>query len=257
MLPQRARGKRFQPTLPARGATHNCSFYRFFCTDFNPRSPHGERRQEAGAHVKKGEFQPTLPARGATTSKGTMPLQSPFQPTLPARGATLSMSCCTICPENFNPRSPHGERRGLPTTERGQIIISTHAPRTGSDKVGRGLEMESRISTHAPRTGSDRLGRGGVFPAPVISTHAPRTGSDNVPGECLTAQRLFQPTLPARGATPRDIFFPAGKENFNPRSPHGERRVIVFNPGCLNIISTHAPRTGSDFRTQSPFSLPP
>ena len=152
--------------------------------DFNPRSPHGERRQEAGAHVKKGEFQPTLPARGATTSKGTMPLQSPFQPTLPARGATLSMSCCTICPENFNPRSPHGERRKHHCRSAGGYPISTHAPRTGSDADARLPIIQLDISTHAPRTGSD------------LRSHLR-----------LRQYRAFQPTLPARGATRRQRAF--------------------------------------------------
>ena len=35
---------------------------------------------------------------------------------------------------------------------------------------------------------------------------------------------VFQPTLPARGATPSGSREPAGRKHFNPRSPHGERR---------------------------------
>ena len=35
--------------------------------DFNPRSPHGERRQDAQQRMTAGAFQPTLPARGATS----------------------------------------------------------------------------------------------------------------------------------------------------------------------------------------------
>ena len=34
--------------------------------DFNPRSPHGERRQQCGAWTTSFRFQSTLPARGAT-----------------------------------------------------------------------------------------------------------------------------------------------------------------------------------------------
>ena len=33
--------------------------------------------------------------------------------------------------------------------------------------------------------------------------------------------------------------------NFNPRSPHGERRFLVL-VRLLPVISIHAPRTGSD-----------
>ena len=81
-------------------------------------------------------------------------------------------------------------------------VISTHAPRTGSDTSLKGIEGSEYISTHAPRTGSDRIfpvfnmGGGKNFnprsphgerPAGEIvewgsadiSTHAPRTGSDD------------------------------------------------------------------------------
>ena len=59
--------------------------------------------------------------------------------------------------------------------------------------------------------------------------------------------RIFQSTLPARGATfsasPRRIHSPY----FNPRSPHGERHRGCFRFGNTHIdISIHAPRTGSD-----------
>ena len=34
--------------------------------------------------------------------------------------------------------------------------ISTHAPRTGSDKMATAASLLACISTHAPRTGSDK-----------------------------------------------------------------------------------------------------
>ena len=102
---------------------------------FNPRSPHGERllfRALQRAHIvisihaprtgsdnctaprlpPRGTFQSTLPARGATrmtTFSGFGWMR--FQSTLPARGATLLF-------------------RAL---QRAHIVISIHAPRTGSD----------------------------------------------------------------------------------------------------------------------------
>ena len=57
------------------------------------------------------------------------------------------------------------------------ILISIHAPRTGSD-VDHTPEINQKlISIHAPRTGSDV----NLFQHQrnlVISIHAPRTGSD-------------------------------------------------------------------------------
>ena len=56
------------------------------------------------------------------------------------------------------------------------------------------------ISTHAPRTGSDQVRFPNISQL-IISTHAPRTGSDRQAVGYIRRQELFQPTLPARGAT--------------------------------------------------------
>ena len=58
---------KFQPTLPARGATYVLTSDFANIEHFNPRSPHGERRDRGGnPEGRFGLFQPTLPARGAT-----------------------------------------------------------------------------------------------------------------------------------------------------------------------------------------------
>ncbi len=103
---------------------------------FNPRSPHGERRDGSSLSIIDFVFQPTLPARGATKmTTGLRASTFEFQPTLPARGATRLAACrvsgstisthaprtgsdttnciVEISTTHFNPRSPHGERRGL------------------------------------------------------------------------------------------------------------------------------------------------
>ena len=56
---------------------------------------------------------------------------------------------------DFNPRSPHGERRHKGGDAVRLYQISTHAPRTGSDALRVEELPLQRISTHAPRTGSD------------------------------------------------------------------------------------------------------
>ena len=124
--------------------------------------------------------------------------------------------------------------------------ISTHAPRTGSDDYVPELNRHALdISTHAPRTGSDAIAAAIDAGDSPISTHAPRTGSD-----------------------PRMKTCRLDEVDFNPRSPHGERRCVfdlffahaVFQPTLpargatrsdlcgrqYSGISTHAPRTGSD-----------
>ena len=85
--------------------------------------------------------------------------------------------------------------------------ISTHAPRTGSDSTLPQMGGKRNISTHAPRTGSDVKIVCMVHNLSYISTHAPRTGSDNI----LIGQLRYS-------------------VNFNPRSPHGERRPLKQLP---------------------------
>ena len=280
--------KLFQSTLPARGATYlltrmvvsplisihaprtgsdtACWATAPSRSNFNPRSPHGERPGESSISSQLSQFQSTLPARGATLLVNGLWHDQIFQSTLPARGATgerahtARMLLISIhaprtgsdalyfpriafaryfnprsphgerpsgqpeppAASNFNPRSPHGERRNKAWQAVRAKGISTHAPRTGSDATYTGICQGSGISTHAPRTGSDTTN----CIVEISTTHFnPRSPHGERQGYVLIAIKnaLFQPTLPARGATraaPRPLGHP--------------------------VISTHAPRTGSD-----------
>ena len=214
--------------------------------NFNPRSPHGERlkrpvivslqaisthapRTGSDAETLKAEynpieFQPTLPARGATRiARQLFPFLQIFQPTLPARGATYLIWKQLFPNSNFNPRSPHGERRGEQYATTSYVDISTHAPRTGSDATRPPPIISPSISTHAPRTGSDHdnfLRMAGD----VISTHAPRTGSDISQVAQLVNAFYFNPRSP-HGERLRNNLAYTLKFHFNPRSPHGERHL--------------------------------
>ena len=130
------------------------------------------------------------------------PCINAFQSTLPARGATFQQLMEHNWQIYFNPRSPHGERRGDSMADAGVYIISIHAPRTGSDWVAYNVDNEMPISIHAPRTGSDTTDGDAQAPPRKISIHAPRTGSDMA-----------------------IVFSVPSHTNFNPRSPHGERRI--------------------------------
>ena len=85
------------------------------------------------ANTADDKFQSTLPARGATRARVYARTFITFQSTLPARGATLYHSCLVVTIRNFNPRSPHGERRRDLRDLVCRRVISIHAPRTGSD----------------------------------------------------------------------------------------------------------------------------
>ena len=124
---------------------------------------------------------------------------------------------------NFNPRSPHGERRTIFVRMSRIGIISTHAPRTGSDLIGKHDRIAHDISTHAPRTGSDGFDRRTKRTGKTFQPTLPARGATEHAGMLHVIGWVFQPTLPARGATRQ-------------RRRHPSRRTI----------STHAPRTGSD-----------
>ena len=106
--------KKISTHAPRTGSDRLFPFHQILLKDFNPRSPHGERRvdtlENSGAvsistHAPRTgsdmplliisrralPFQPTLPARGATMSaRIRLSVSKRFQPTLPARGATIS-----------------------------------------------------------------------------------------------------------------------------------------------------------------------
>ena len=189
-----------------------------------------------------------------------------FQSTLPLRGATV--------PDrhhhhrrNFNPRSPCGERpatgKKIPTIESFQstlplrgatqvtgrklsdIIISIHAPLAGSDHVPAVRKVAGRaISIHAPLAGSDRRPHMVLTSVRDFNPRSP-CGERPACGMSSSARRVFQSTLPLRGATApvvghlvvddisihaplagSDMLIPghtSSRSDFNPRSPCGER----------------------------------
>ncbi len=170
-------------------------------------------------------FQPTLPARGATKSTRARGANvTAFQPTLPARGATSLRRRTPARRTRFQPTLPARGATSLFTIDRWLDLISTHAPRTGSDEIAPavppvGMDFNPR-SPHGERLSSA---------LPVAPSAYP-----------------FQPTLPARGATKALFADAVSASNFNPRSPHGERQLLQGSVRQPNRISTHAPRTGSD-----------
>ena len=170
-------------------------------------------------------FQPTLPARGATTPFPLpLPTQTQFQPTLPARGATVPLSVLRL----------------------DRHRISTHAPRTGSDAVRNAAREALRIiSTHAPRTGSDGSRDTGIYRIIDFNPRSPH-GERPLIVAASAASMVFQPTLPARGATMTITIALRLVQAFQPTLPARGATVMCASGRRRIRISTHAPRTGSD-----------
>ena len=121
----------FNPRSPY-GERHTSSSRRLSGGDFNPRSPYGERPSGPSPSSRVSAFQSTLPLRGATCQGFPYAPRIAFQSTLPLRGATpgrvylgrgrpisihapLTGSDAEFVmtfrfPDDFNPRSPYGER---------------------------------------------------------------------------------------------------------------------------------------------------
>ena len=145
--------RRFQPTLPARGATRHGDGARVprhisthaprtgsdrkdsnqegLSPDFNPRSPHGERRCFQSFSWAYQHFNPRSPHGERHDGFQRLQILLHFNPRSP-HGERHSENEIIRSNGNFNPRSPHGERRPAPY-DHGAGQISTHAPRTGSD----------------------------------------------------------------------------------------------------------------------------
>ncbi len=275
----------FQSTLPTRGATgypdilsplgsvsihapHTGSdipgvFEISTRPGFNPRSPHGERPNDALVVPSCLVFQSTLPTRGATSS--------PF-----------SNAACKFC---FNPRSPHGERHLRRYKLEGHFIVSIHAPHTGSDGRHRIITFIKRSfnprSPHGERPGPLRPPRRpcrfnprsphGERPGASADLPTPKMGFNprSPHGERLHISTIydltyrFQSTLPTRGATRlweliqraglvsihaphtgSDGTTPPGTTppaSFNPRSPHGERLIEISIMWCIRRFNPRSP----------------
>ena len=157
---------------------------------------------------------------------------------------------------NFNPRSPHGERQRLHRRERRLLLISIHAPRTGSDDItGERLVSEEFQSTLPARGATGTTAPTATY-GQFQSTLPARGATHPLRHHHIAV--LFQSTLPARGATmmhPRrsakvkiSIHAPrtgsdraavadkSGAEHFNPRSPHGERPFALIH---VHTSKTH------------------
>ena len=153
--------------------------------DFNPRSPHGERRRNQ--RIRPGH--PQISIHALLTE------------------SDMSLSSSRELQTDFNPRSPHGERPGhLIQFPRGE-----------------------KISIHALLTESDC---GFLNPVCELLHFNPRSphGERRQAGKRNEAIHLFQSTLSSRRATRgAGRLCPVGFD-FNPRSPHGERPFSFMAP---------------------------
>ena len=126
---------------------------------------------------------------------------------------------------DFNPRSPHGERhRRLAEFCYRTQFQSTLPARGATGRI-------TRTERHAS-----------------ISIHAPRTGSDDRASKVASCRARFQSTLPARGATFIILVTWGLEQYFNPRSPHGERPSPPQSAENPPAFQSTLPARGATYR---------
>ena len=217
---------------------------------FNPRSPWGERPALVTYGPKPMTFQSTLPVGGATPSPRIMRRQGDhFNPRSPwgERQGFLGFQPQAVL--YFNPRSPWGERQFSSTKRFRSFLFQSTLPVGGATFRQSQVFRYLSISIHAPRGGSD-LDCRVLCTSRGISIHAPRGGSDASVRSTDPSAPGFQSTLPVGGATATkpenmqgfhiSIHAPRGGSDncfrfidlfgfdFNPRSPWGERPIILL-----------------------------
>ena len=123
-----------------------------------------------------------------------------FQSTLPVWGATLSGGACVDVAQNFNPRSPCGERlcRSISDAMYSSVFQST-LPVWGATNEPIFIRQEVEFQSTLPVWGAT-LGKSHIY-----------------------FHNLFQSTLPVWGATYLLLIIIGVGADFNPRSPCGER----------------------------------
>ena len=190
---------------------------------FNPLSPHGERPCHPRPSPASGGFQSTLPTRGETRAKRPRRTRADnFNPLSP-HGERQDMTALYASLSDFNPLSPHGERL-VGYAHGGKLLyfnpLSPHGER---------LELSSfkpfgcdfnPLSPHGERPS----GTPSPLPTGPISIHSPHTGRDASARRVSTFRTEFQSTLPTRGETHLEPGNAELRDDFNPLSPHGERR---------------------------------
>ena len=126
--------RKFQPTLPMRGATVIRGVEKF-AIKFQPTLPMRGATLEVFSYADTPNISTHAPHAGSDLTPAFQRRhQCRFQPTLPMRGATVD---CTVF--------QHAD------------CISTHAPHAGSDHFPLHQHLYTHISTHAPHAGSDPL----------------------------------------------------------------------------------------------------
>ena len=196
-------------------------------TDFNPRSPCGERPLRLTYDIILPRyFNPRSPCGE--------------RPEAPGKQGQL---------RNFNPRSPCGERPNTTSTGFISFIFQSTLPVWGATNtwsLGRStLVFQSTL----PVWGATEMIFSSSF-CILISIHAPRVGSDRAYQHCPVPGRHFNPRSPC-GERRYECPVPVCSAAISIHAPRVGSDYFRISGDLGRPISIHAPRVGSDFVTVS------
>ena len=147
------------------------------------------------------QFQSTLPVRGATMALfAKCAIGQDFNPRSPCGERPGCAPTAFFCARNFNPRSPCGERRLFGNSDDLHYTISIHAPRAGSDAALRGSGCVHQYFNPRSPCGERHEHRGRSAGEVRFQSTLPMRGATTV-GAVQAGVVRFQSTLPMRGAT--------------------------------------------------------
>ena len=150
------RGGYFNPRSP-HGERHWKKSARNRQNHFNPRSPHGERPGWCALAILPRYFNPRSPHGERQEVNIYGAVYQHFNPRSP-HGERQHVSIHMGASGNFNPRSPHGERRRADSRKRCFARFQSTLPARGATRMSMSKTLHLMISIHAPRTGSDWRG---------------------------------------------------------------------------------------------------
>ena len=167
----------------------------------------------------------------------------------------------------FDPRSPHGERRGWfrsntaavhfnPRSPQGSdnrppyyalyyIIFQPTLPAWGATLTPISCKRLKTISIHAPRIGSDCPVLVARYQVTDFNPRSPWGGATEPQFIIDSYIGIFQSTLSVGGSDPRKFIIEGTIVDFNPHSPHGERQISESELTQLETFQSTLPTWGA------------
>ena len=234
--------------------------------NFNPRPPHGGRRQLSLIMIILTQFQSTPPAWGATRGRhahrafGSISIHAPrmggdlsndskrsdwaqISIHAPRMGGDITSHVIAPPVADFNPRPPHGGRLIHIRKSVYYEGFQSTPPAWGATCTPVPAGFFSAISIHAPRMGGDRVFLDGVPQGGDFNPRPPHGGRHGHLAHTISGSD-FNPR-PPHGGRLSSSSLGDSPAHFNPRPPHGGRRSLGTGQGGAITFQSTPPAWGA------------